>query len=132
MPLATLIAWHAVHGIGEELLESASLDGANRWQLLTRVTLPMRKRAVAVTWVVALAVALGELSASLLVAPPGVSTLSITLFGLIHYGVDDRVAGISLCVFAIVFVLGFALSTLTQTKRDGAARLPPSQATERS
>jgi hypothetical protein len=28
--------------------------------------------------------------------PPGLNNLSITIFGLIHYGVDDQVAGICL------------------------------------
>jgi iron(III) transport system permease protein len=58
-----------------------------------------------VAWLIAFAVALGDLAASILVVPPGVKTLSIHIFGLMHYGVQDRVAGICLaqvCMFAVL------------------------------
>jgi hypothetical protein len=31
-----------------------------------------------------------------LAMPPGITTLSISIFNLVHYGVDDRLAGICL------------------------------------
>jgi len=48
-------------------------------------------------------VAVGELAATVLVVPPGPTTISVRIFSLIHYGVDDRVAAICL-----VLVLGLA------------------------
>ncbi len=78
-----------------------------------------------VAWLVAFAVAWGELAASILVVPPGVITLPIQIFNLIHYGVDDQVAGISLVVLAAFFLLaavvGMALakaSGITRTARE--------------
>jgi iron(III) transport system permease protein len=39
---------------------------------------------------------MGDVAASILVTPPGVTTVAIRVFGLIHYGVDDQVAALSL------------------------------------
>lgn len=56
-------------------------------------------------WLVALAIVLGDLAASILVVPPGVITLPIRIFGLMHYGVEDQVAGICLVLVAVFAVV---------------------------
>ena len=53
----------------------------------------------------------GELSASLLVLPPGVTTISVRIFQLLHYGVDDRVAALALSVFAAMAAIAMAIAT---------------------
>ncbi|MCX7425803.1 MAG: ABC transporter permease subunit [Planctomycetia bacterium] len=96
LPLATLILWHAFATLPGEVLDAAAVDGAGPIGRLVRIALPSRLPALALAWLVALAVALGDLAASILVVPPGVTTLSIRIFGLLHYGVEDQVAGICL------------------------------------
>jgi iron(III) transport system permease protein len=59
-------------------------------------------------------VSFGELSATILVLPPGINTLANQIFGLIHYGVDDQVAGIALAVLAAFMLLGIASLRLTR------------------
>jgi iron(III) transport system permease protein len=90
-------------------LESASVDGAGSWTQLFRIALPLRRSAVVASWLVALAIGVGDLAASILVVPPGVSTLSISIFGLLHYGVEDRVAGVCLAILLIFAVLTTAI-----------------------
>ena len=98
---AVLVMWHAFRSVPPEILDAASVDGAGPFTRLVRIVLPARIAAVALAWVVALAIALGDLAASILVVPPGVTTLSIRIFGLLHYGVEDRVAGICLAQVAL-------------------------------
>jgi iron(III) transport system permease protein len=120
LPLCTLVLWYALRTIPADTLHSATLEGATALTRFFRVALPERWPAVAVAWLVALAVAWGELSASILVAPPGVITLPIQIFGLIHYGVDDRVAGVSLSVLATFFLLAMVVAVLARrAPRDG-------------
>jgi iron(III) transport system permease protein len=105
LPPATFLLWHALASFPQELLDAAALDGAGPWTRLRCVVLPNRWPAVALAWLVALVVSLGDLSASILVAPPGVTTLSVRIFSLLHYGIEDQVAGICLALvglFAIV------------------------------
>jgi iron(III) transport system permease protein len=102
---ATLVMWHALRTLPQEMLDSAKLDGAGSLYQLGRIALPSRLTAVAVAWLVALAIVLGDLAASILVVPPGVITLPIRIFGLMHYGVEDQVAGICLVLVAVFAVV---------------------------
>ncbi|NLY00244.1 MAG: iron ABC transporter permease [Rhodopirellula sp.] len=100
-PPAVLILWQAMRTIPREMLDAAAVDGASPAGQLWRIVLPSRLHALGLAWLIAWAVALGDLAASILVVPPGVTTLSIRIFGLLHYGVEDQVAGICLAMTAI-------------------------------
>jgi len=114
LPLAGLILWHALASIPRELVESAASEGAGPATTLFRIALPERTAALASAWLVALCIALGELAASILVVPPRVTLLSIQVFGLIHYGVDDYVAGICIVLVAIVAAMAVASRVLAR------------------
>jgi iron(III) transport system permease protein len=112
LPLATLVMWPAMCSVPQELLDSAAVDGAGKRTVLWYVVLPLVRRAIAVAWLVGLAVAMGDLAASILVLPPGVETLANRIFGLIHYGVDDQVAGITLAMMMGFVVVGIITRAL--------------------
>ena len=109
LPLTILILWHALRGIPEQILESARLDGIlgpRQWWL---IVLPQRWWAVAAAALTAFVWSMAELDASFLVAPPGIETLSIHVFNQLHFGAEDRVAGLCLvmwgsyCLLAMIF-----------------------------
>ena len=115
LPLATLIMWPAFASVPQVMLDTAATDGTGWWGRLLRIALPQRWRAAAAAWLVGFAVALGELAATILVMPPqrGATALSIQIFQLLHYGVDDRVAAICLVtVFAVATLTGIAAALL--------------------
>jgi iron(III) transport system permease protein len=114
LPAATLVMWHAMHSIPREVLECAAVDGAGSWMQLFRIALPMRWTAVAAAWLIALAVSLGDLSAVILVLPPDVYLLSTSIFNLLHYGVDDRAAGLCLSMLLIFTLLAAAVLLITR------------------
>jgi iron(III) transport system permease protein len=112
LPAAIFVLWHALNTVPNELLDLAAVDGAGPMARLYRVALPMRWTAVGLAFLVSLAMTLGDLAASILVVPPGATTLSIHVFGLIHYGVEDQVAGICLALiglFALVVAAAWAI-----------------------
>jgi iron(III) transport system permease protein len=127
LPLCTIVLWYALRTVPDDLLHSAALEGAGPIARFFRIALPQRWPAVTTAWLVALAVAWGELSASILVVPPGVMTLPIQIFGLIHYGVDDQVAGISLCVMGTFFAWALILQELARRagRRSGVRKTTP-------
>ena len=107
LPWVTLILWPALASIPQEVLDSAALEGAGWWRQLFFIALPQRWSAVLAGWLVGFAIAVGEVAATVLVIPPQSSTaISVRVFQLLHYGVDDRVAAICL-----VIVAGIALVT---------------------
>jgi iron(III) transport system permease protein len=118
LPLATLIMWPALASVPQVMLDTAATDGTGWWGRLFRIALPQRWPAAAAAWLVAFAVAIGELAATILVMPPqrGATALSIQIFQLLHYGVDDRVAAICLVmVFAVAALTGIAATLLKRT-----------------
>ena len=70
--------------------------------------------ALSAAWLAALAVSAGDLAATILTAPPGVTTVPIRVFGLLHAGVDDQAAGICLTVVFGTLFLSAAIVWLLQ------------------
>jgi ABC-type Fe3+ transport system permease subunit len=91
------------------------VDGAGSWRQFWHIALPMRWKAMAVAWIIALAVSLGDLASVVLVHPPGVFLLSTTIFNLMHYGVEDQVAGA--CMALILIFSGLAIAAIILFRR---------------
>ncbi|MDA7949950.1 MAG: hypothetical protein MPJ24_00545 [Pirellulaceae bacterium] len=108
LPISYLICWYRFRMLPVATLEAAKLDGlgvvATFWHLGVRQSIG----AIVLTWGVAYWLAWSELTTSILVAPPGIETLPIRIFGLLHSGADDQVAAVCLWVVVIALVaLGF-------------------------
>jgi iron(III) transport system permease protein len=121
IPLVTLILWSALASVPQAMLDSAATDGAGWWRRLFLIAVPLRWPAIVAAWLVGLAIAVGELAATVLVVPPGPTTISVRIFSLIHYGVDDRVAAICLAVvlgLAAIVALGVRCFPQTDPTRE--------------
>jgi iron(III) transport system permease protein len=109
LPLAALILWPALSTVPQVMLDTAATEGSGWWGQLLRIALPQRWPAVVAAWLVGFAIAIGELAATVLVIRPqprGATTISVRIFQMLHYGVDDHAAAISL-----LMVLGIATLT---------------------
>lgn len=111
LPLTILLCWFAFAGLSEHLVDAARVDGAGPLRRLISVGVRSRLAALAAAWLVALALASGELSASILVVPPGMSTVSIRVFGLLHSGVGNQAAALCLTNLLILSVAALAVAT---------------------
>ena len=120
LPITILILWTAFASIPRQTLEAAELDGAGRLALLWRIMLPQRAGAIAAAAVIAFAIGLGDLAWSMVVLRT--ETVQRRVFGLIHSGVDEQVAGVSLVMLALYFVLAAGIQMLFT--RWTAARKP--------
>lgn len=108
LPLAVLFLWSQLATLPQHLLDAARSEGAGRWRTLLRIVVPLRAPAIIFCAAATLLVATAETAATLLVAPPGATLLSVRVFGLLHYGADDQVAAICLAVAAVL--TGFSLA----------------------
>jgi iron(III) transport system permease protein len=102
LPYAVLIVWPMLRSLPPELFESAALDGYGPWGQLWRVALPLSRRAIAGAWSVAFVLAFGELPATNLVQPPGVTTITFRIWTLLHTGVESHLAGVALVMLSVV------------------------------
>jgi iron(III) transport system permease protein len=116
-PPVALVLWYALQSIPEEQTEAASLDGAGPLQALFGVILPQRWGMVLAACLVGLAVAVGDLGATILTVPPGVHPLSVRVSAMLHFGVEDQVAGICLSLGLCLAAIGFVVSLLLGNAR---------------
>ena len=121
LSLATLVIWQALRTVPKETLEMATVDGAGPWTRLLLVALPQRRAALAAAWLVALAIAMGDVAAtaSHLVTPAGIDLLSRRIAGMLHASVSDQIAGICLTNAALFVVIAAAVIWLVSPRRRG-------------
>lgn len=111
-PLSALVVWSALASVPRETIDAAQTEGAGALRVLGSILLPMRRHAVAAAWITAFAGSVGELAATVLVLPPGPQTVTVRIFSLLHYGVEDRVAALSLAMVFAYAAAGGAVGWL--------------------
>jgi len=108
LPLTFVALWWGLRTLDREPLEAAALEGAGTLRTIASIALPQRWPIVAVAALAAFVVATGDVSASLLVLPPGPNeTIARRMFGMIHIGADDQVGAV-----AFVCWLGYLLTAV--------------------
>jgi ABC-type Fe3+ transport system permease subunit len=90
--------------IRAELLHAAASSGAGSWRTGGRVVLPLVLPALLAAFALSFVLALGELSAAVLVYSPGRMTLPVRLASLLHLGEESVMA--ALCVMISGFAIG--------------------------
>lgn len=96
LPIASFVLWSSFRAIDQDQVDAARADGASWLSLLLAVLLPQRWPTVVAVWLVSFAIAAGDLTSSLLVIPPGRTTIANQIFILIHAGVHNAEAGLCL------------------------------------
>ncbi len=109
-PYGYLLASLLIQRLDPRPLEIAQLAGASRWQSVRFVLAPALMTAALWLWLVILALTLGDVTTTVMAVPPGVTTLAIRIFNLVHYGVADQLAG--LCLEAVLLFVTFAALVL--------------------
>ncbi len=111
LPFAALAVMGQLRQIDPLLVDAARIHQSDAWHGLLQVRLPMLAPGLLAAAGVTFALTVGELGATLLVLPPGHSTLSVRIYNYLHYGASDAVA--SLCLLlALAASLAGALAVL--------------------
>ncbi len=95
-PLAVLALLPQLRRVDTLLLDAARVIQANPLQTWLQVRLPMLAPGLLAAACVAFALTTGELGATLIVAPPGRSTVTMRIYNYLHYGASSSVAGLCL------------------------------------
>ena len=109
LPFGVVATHHSLLRIDRDLTDAADLAGAGPLKRVLTIILPLTWRSWLTAWGFTFALSVGEIGASILVNPPGFSTLPIRIHSLLHYGEDEIVAALCLLLVAIALV-PFALS----------------------
>jgi iron(III) transport system permease protein len=106
LPFALLVLWPGLRTIPPAWLDSAAVDGHGSWGQIRRVAVPATRDALLAAWGIAFVIALGELPATNLLAPPGTMPLSVLIWSLLHSGVESHLAGVALIMLAAIAAAG--------------------------
>ncbi len=112
LPFAALIIAAQLRSVDPLLLDAASIFGENRIRNFFSVYLPLILPGICIAAAFIFAFGIGELGATLLVIPPGLSTLTIRLYNYLHYGSSESVAALGLLmtmIFLAIVLTGFIL-----------------------
>ncbi|WP_243373296.1 ABC transporter permease subunit [Geotalea sp. SG265] len=104
LPVAALILSATVRQISPSLEEAAEISGAQWGRTFTRIIMPQMAIGLGAAIVVAFILAFGEIGATVLVTPPGSSTLPIHIYTMIANAPSSHVAALALMQTTIILV----------------------------
>jgi iron(III) transport system permease protein len=105
-PIAVIFLFTQLRRIQPDLVEAAKLLQKNPLQSWLQVRLPLLLPSMLGTAGILFILTAGELGATLLVAPPGQTTLTMRIYNFLHYGASDTVAGLGLVMTVAVLIFG--------------------------
>lgn len=121
-PTILIIAWIArfipfgikilqanIQQLNPSMREAACLHQTSRLKRLFFIELPLIKRGLMMSWVVIFIFSMGELGTTLLVIPPGLGTLSLKIYTLMHYGSGPLVAALAIILITLNFLCSGAI-----------------------
>lgn len=109
LPLAWLFVQGIFASIDRRSWEMAKLEGLSTLQIVRTLVWPQTGSLWLVAWMILALVSIGELSTTILVLPPGVTTLSMRLFEMLHFGMRHQDSGLCLALIGLGWLAAFAV-----------------------
>jgi iron(III) transport system permease protein len=116
IPFAALILFACMKQINPDILHAGQVFGKNLWIIINRIYLPLLIPGLLAAAGVMLVFSVGELGATLLVLPPGSSTITIRVYNYLHYGGSASVA--ALCLVTISIIMMVVTTVIVLLKRE--------------
>lgn len=108
-PLAALLLLAQLRRFDTQLLDAARVFQRSAVDTWLKIRLPMLAPGLLAAACLSFALTLGELGATLIVAPPGKATVTMRLYNLLHYGATDLVAGLCLLMVLVTGAAGLLI-----------------------
>ena len=111
--VAGLFLAASVRQIPETFEEAGEVAGGSWLRIFAQIVVPNIRPAMVAAWLVSFILAVGELGTTILVAPPGESTLPVRIYTLIANTPSSEVAALALMEVGIILVPLTVLAFLT-------------------
>lgn len=102
LPVATLILAAVVRTVPRSHEEAGAVSGSAWLRSLWHLVLPQTRTGLVAVWITVFVFAFGELGATILVAPPGETTLPIRIYTLIANAPASTVAALALLQATVI------------------------------
>jgi ABC-type Fe3+ transport system permease subunit len=118
-PMAALLLGAYLRPLPASREEAALVFGAHWWRMMGRIVIPSARLGLVAIWTICFIFMFGELGTTVLVAPPGTTTLPVRVYAIMANSPDQRTA--ELCLMQTLVILlslgGLLLAMLTASKR---------------
>ncbi|MBN1930917.1 MAG: iron ABC transporter permease [Desulfobacterales bacterium] len=104
-PYATAVIQSGIGQVSARLEEAAVLSGAGFVSILLNIVTGLTRRHLVVAAFIVFILAFGELGTTLLISPPGVETVPVKIYNLMHYGAEEMVAALCIILMVIIFLI---------------------------
>ncbi len=138
LPYATRLGIGALDQVGQNMLDTARVQGASLFQLLTRIVAPLLQANLVSVWLLVFTGTMFELAASELLYPPGQPTLPVRIISLFNDfklgpGMALSMLNIGLVLVALLVLrsIPWVVTRLLQLgKQKGGQDVSPDSATQ--
>lgn len=104
-PVSCGLIWFVLRNVDAHSIEHARLEGAGSLARLFRIALASTRPGIFGAALIAFAYSFGELSASQLAVPPGMEPIPRRMLGMLHSGVNDYTAGLTIVIACTTVLL---------------------------
>jgi iron(III) transport system permease protein len=117
LPLAIPVFWFLASQISEDQQQHATLDGVSSLQQFVHFFLVGGLRSNLGAWFLVAAFCFAELSATQMVLPPGMDSVPRLALGMLHAGVNESTAALTLVTLLPVILFGVLAQVCFAGKR---------------
>jgi len=106
LPVCLLVACAWRIRVDPDLVDMTRLDSVNPFAAVWHVWWPLSRNSVIISVTLGLLITIGDVGTAVITAPPGIPPVPVRVFSLLHYGLDEYVAGIAFWLVATVAAIG--------------------------
>ncbi len=117
LPISFFIIFYDFNKYEKSYFHAALLNTNNKIQIFKNIIFPNSFYNIIYGFLAVSILSIGEVGASIIVMPPGKSTLAVIIYNYLHYGSSDSVKGLSLFIFILLILASFFIITLIKIKR---------------
>jgi len=112
LPIAAMVLLSCILRFDRALIESAQILEKKSYLIWWKIILPIMLPGIMVSSALVFIFSAGELGATLIVTPPGMSTLTIRIYNYLHYGASDTVSGLCLIILLLCLLPGVIITAI--------------------
>lgn len=109
VPFTIRAIYASLQQVNPSLEEMGWLMSPKYHWVTMKITLPLIRNGILTGFFISFILAMGELGTTLLIIPPGMTTIPITIYNYMHYGAENNVAALCLILLALQFLFCLAL-----------------------
>ncbi|QEG23665.1 ABC transporter permease family protein [Mariniblastus fucicola] len=118
LPLAIPVFWFLASQVSSDQRQQATLNGVSSWSQFLHFAIFAQWRSNLGAWFLVAAFSFAELSATQMVLPPGMDSVPRLALGMLHAGVNESTAALTLVTLLPVILFGvFAQICFAGTRR---------------